>query len=84
MAHHKSAKKRIVLSAKQNQRNRKNRSKLNTSIKEVVQSDSKEAAEESFKRASSLLDKMTSKGIIHKKNAARKKSHLAKHVNSIN
>ncbi len=84
MAHHKSAKKRIVLSAKQNLRNRKNRSKMNTAIKEVGQSDSKEAAVENLKKASSLLDKMTGKGLLHKKNAARKKSQLAKHVNSLN
>ena len=83
MANHKSTKKRIVLSAKQNLRNRKNRSKLSTSIKEVIQSDSKETAGESLKRATALLDKMAGKGLLHKKNASRKKSRLAKHVNSI-
>ncbi|WP_424245753.1 small subunit ribosomal protein S20 [Elusimicrobium posterum] len=39
-------------------------------------------AEELLKKASAAADKAAKKGVIHKKTAARKKSRLAKIVNS--
>ena len=44
--------------------------------------DKKEAQSE-LKKAISTIDKIASKGIIHKKNASNKKSRLAKHVNQL-
>lgn len=83
MAQHKSTKKRIVLSAKQNERNRAKKSALKSSIKKVFATTDKESAVAEFKKTSSLLDKMTVKKILPKNRAARKKSQLASFVNSI-
>jgi len=83
MAQHKSTKKRIVLSKKQNLRNNKYRSAYKTAIKRVLQSESKDTAQGEFKKAESVIDKISGKGIIPQNRAARKKSQLAGHVNSL-
>ena len=82
MAHHKSTKKRIVLSEKQNLRNRSHKSAYKTAVKRVLQSDSKDSAFEEYRKAVSVIDKLTSKGIIHRNRAARKKSQLAQYINN--
>ncbi|MEJ2635185.1 MAG: 30S ribosomal protein S20 [Calditrichia bacterium] len=83
MAHHKSAIKRIEIAERNRERNRFYRSTMRTSIKEVLNSETKENAFENFKKASSLLDKLVTKGIIHRNLAANKKSRLMRHVNSL-
>lgn len=82
MAHHKSCKKRIKTSAKANEVNRAYRSRIKTVIKRVQESENKETAAERFKSATSLLDKMVSKNIIHRNNAANQKSRLSTWINS--
>ena len=44
--------------------------------------DKEEAAKE-YDRLSSMLDKLAKSGVIHKNNAANKKSGLSKHINLI-
>ena len=83
MAHHKSTKKRIGLTKKQNQRNQSYKSSFKTAVKKVLQSKSKDSAAEEYKKAESLIDTLTAKGILHRNRAARKKSQLAQHVNSL-
>lgn len=83
MANHKSTKKRIVLSKKQNLRNSKYRSAYKTAIKRVLQSESKDTALSEFREAVSVIDKLAGKGIIHQNRAARKKSQLAGYVNGL-
>lgn len=83
MPQHKQAKKRVRQNEKRRQHNRKQRSKMNTLITNVFESDDKEEAQELHKKAISYLDKMTAKGQIHRNNAARKKSKLSKHVNNL-
>jgi len=61
-------------------RNRHYKSLMKTSIKKVKQADSKDAAMELISKAVSVIDKVAGKGIIHKKNAANKKSKLYKFV----
>jgi len=82
MAHHKSTKKRIITSKKQNLRNRSYKSAYKTAVKRVLQSDSKETALNEYRKAESVIDKLTSKGIIHHNRAARKKSQLARYINN--
>ena len=57
----------------------------NASRKVVALSDNgaKEDAQATFVNATGLLDKAARKGVIHKNAAARKKSRLAKRVNSM-
>ncbi len=83
MAHHKSAKKRIVLSKIQNQRNQAIKSTYKTAVKRVLDSDSKETATEALRNAESVIDKAKNRNIVHKNRAARKKAQLAEFVNNI-
>jgi len=83
MAHHKSAKKRIRQNEKRRLRNQSTRSKINTLSKKVLRSKTKEEALNFLREAVAFIDKSTSKGIIHKNTAARRKSRLTKYVNSL-
>jgi small subunit ribosomal protein S20 len=86
MANHKSAEKRVRQNAKRNEINRSNRSKLRTSIKKLrtaVAGQDKAASTELLFPTVSLIDKAVNKGILHKNAAARHKSRLTKHVNSM-
>lgn len=83
MAHHKSAKKRIVLSKKQNIYNKSYKSLMKTTIKKVRSITDKEQVQKELQKAYSILDKLVTKGVIHKNKAANKKSKLAKYANSL-
>ncbi len=83
MAHHKSAKRRIVKSAKKNLINKSSISKLKTLVKNVYEAKDSDTAKGAYKNAISYIDKMTAKGRIHRNNAARKKSQMTVHVNKI-
>ena len=83
MPHHLSAKKRLRTNAKAAARNRHYRSMMKTAIRNVRNTTKKDEANKAFQQATSLLDKLVSKGIIHKNKAANKKSRLAKYVNSL-
>ena len=83
MPHHLSAKRRLRTNAKAAARNRHYRSMMKTAIKNVRNTTKQDEANKAFQQATSLLDKLVSKGIIHKNKAANKKSRLAKYVNSL-
>ena len=83
MAHHKSAKKRIRSSERKKAINKMTDSKIKTVIKKTLATDKKEELEVLYKEAIAILDKGTSKGRLHKNNAARKKSKLTKHLNKV-
>tara|TARA_Y100000996_G_C22420861_1_gene601373 strand:+ start:418 stop:669 length:252 start_codon:yes stop_codon:yes gene_type:complete len=75
--------KRVRQSIKSNLTNRAYKSQVNTLIKKVLAETKKKDAETSLKEAVKLIDKVASKGIIHKNKAANKKSSLYKHINSL-
>ncbi|WP_162955099.1 30S ribosomal protein S20, partial [Pseudomonas aeruginosa] len=57
-----------------------------TSLRKVdsaVEAQNKEEAVSALRTASRKLDKAVSKGVLHKKNAANKKSGLAARVNKL-
>ena len=86
MATHKSAIKRHKQSLRNQARNRAVKTRLKNVIKDVrlaVQQQDKDAAAQALRTATSLLDKASTKGVIHWKNAARKISRLARSVGSI-
>lgn len=86
MANIKSAKKRIRVTLKQTMRNKAIRSKTKTAMRrvmEAVNASDAGVAKAALVHASKTIDKAASKGVYHKKNAARKKSKLAKIVNKI-
>lgn len=86
MANIKSQKKRIKTAEKARLRNRSVRSALKTYIKHVrtaVDEGNAEEAQKLCNKACRELDKAASKGIIHKNQAADRKSGIQKLVNSI-
>ena len=68
---------------KRRARNVSNLSRLRTQIKNVLQSDDKNKAQEENAKADSYIDKAAGKGLIHKNTAARRKSQITKHLNSL-
>ena len=87
MANIKSQKKRILTAEKARQRNKAVRSELKTAIKAVrtaVEAGQLEDAQVAANKASRLLDKAASKGIVHKNQAAQRKSGVQKLVNTLN
>lgn len=86
MANIKSQKKRILTNEKARQRNNSVKSELRTAINKVnaaVAAGDKEAATPALQAASRKLDKAVSKGVIHKNNAANRKSAISKKVNAL-
>ncbi|WP_077214036.1 30S ribosomal protein S20 [Bacillus dakarensis] len=83
----KSAIKRVKTSNERNAHNATVKSTMRTAVKKVeaaVVNNDEAAAKESYLVAASKLDKAAAKGLIHKNAAARKKSRLAKKLNSLN
>lgn len=83
MANHKSAEKRIRANEAKRVRNRYQAKTTRTFVKKLKTTTNKSEAETLLKEASSMLDKLAKKNIIHWKKAANQKSKLAKKVNSI-
>ena len=86
MANIKSQIKRIKTNAKATERNRAYKSELRTVIRktrDAVVAGDKTAAESALKVATRKLDKAVSKGVIHKNQAANRKSKLAAQVAKI-
>ncbi len=84
MANIKSQKKRILQNAAAQERNKAVRSSLKTAIRrfrDAVASDDNDRAATALRDASRLLDKAVSKGVIHKNQAANRKSALASALN---
>jgi small subunit ribosomal protein S20 len=84
VANTKSAQKRVRSTARKRTANRIVRSETRTSVKKArlaVESGDATAAT-SVSQAVALLDKLASKGIIHRRNAARHKSRLMRALHS--
>ena len=79
MANTKSAEKRIRANERKHVRNQMYRSRVKTLIKKAEEAIfAGQPSEDAIREAMSTLDKAAVKGIIHKNNAARRKSRLAK------
>lgn len=83
MANHKSALKRIRSNEAKRLRNRYQAKTTRTFIKRLKNTEDKAQAQELLKEVTSMLDKLAKKNIIHKNNAANKKSKLTKLVNAL-
>lgn len=87
MANHKSAIKRIRVTERRRVENRTYLVRTRTEIKKaqnLIEAGSKEEAVKQAHEAIRLLDKAANKGMIHKNNAARRKSRLMKRLNELN
>jgi small subunit ribosomal protein S20 len=83
MPQHKSAEKRMRTSEKRRVYNRASKSRMKTALKDLHATKDKAVAEQKYRSVTRLLDRLSTKGIIHPNNAARKKSSLAKLVQSL-
>ena len=86
MAHSNSAKKRIRQNEKRRLINRWRKSAVKDSVRafdEAVADGKTDEAATQLKNVYKRLDKISAKGTIHKKTAARKKSRLAKRLEKI-
>lgn len=86
MANIKSQMKRIRTNEKRRLRNQSVKSELKTLVRktrEAVEAGDKEAAEAALQAASRKLDKAVSKGVIHKNQAANRKSAISKKLNEL-
>ncbi|GAB3673626.1 30S ribosomal protein S20 [Angustibacter aerolatus] len=86
MANIKSQIKRITTNAKRTERNKAVKSELRTyvrSVKTAIEAGDAAQAGTALAAASRKLDKAVSKGVIHKNQAANRKSSLAKQVSSL-
>ena len=86
MANHFSALKRARQTEKRTAINRANKSRLRLALRhfrEAVAAGNKDAAEQQYRQAVSVLDKATQKGIIHGNTASRYKSRLHARLNAV-
>lgn len=86
MANIKSSAKRDLKSKQQRADNRADMTELKTKIKKfdaAVAEGNKEAAADAYKTAVKAVDKAAGTNLIHKNNAAHKKSAMAKKLNAV-
>ena len=86
MANIKSQIKRILTNEKAHERNKAVKSEVKTAVRATrtaIAAGDKVAAEAALKNATKKLDKAVSKGVLHKNNAANRKSAIAKSVASL-
>ena len=86
MANTASAKKRIRQNVKRRTRNQVSRTRARTYIKRArvaLEQDSAEVASEAVHFAISEIDRAASKGVIHKRNASRRKSRLMQQLHKM-
>jgi small subunit ribosomal protein S20 len=86
MANHLSALKRARQTTKRTAVNRANTSILRTQLRdlrETIEKGDKAAAEQSYRKTVSALDKAIQKGTLHENTASRYKSRLGVRVNAM-
>ena len=86
MANIKSQKKRIITNEKRRMRNRMVKSELKTAVRRVKDAVAEGNGKDAYAfacEACRLMDKAASKGVIHKNQAANRKSGLALKINAM-
>ncbi|WP_103035871.1 30S ribosomal protein S20 [Castellaniella caeni] len=86
MANSAQARKRARQAVAQNKHNTSMRSMLRTAIKRVrqaIEAGDQAAANDVFRKASSVIDRVADKQIIHKNKAARHKSRLSAAIKAL-
>ena len=86
MANIKSQQKRILTNERRRLRNKSVKSSLHTAVRgfrDAIEAGDKDKAAELLATTSRKLDKAVSKGVIHRNQAANRKSGLAAALNSL-
>ena len=82
----KSSKKDVIRSKIAHEKNKADKSELKTILKKfelALESGDKTAAEAAYKAAIKAVDQAVIKGLLHKNNAARKKSSMTLKLNKL-
>ena len=82
----KSAKKRVKVTEVKTLQNKMFKSAMKTSVKKykaAVDAGNKYLAEKTYADAVAMVDRAVTKGILHKNNAARKKSQFTRLLNGL-
>jgi len=82
----KSSKKDVLRTAIRNEKNKAAKSVLKTTLKKfdaALEEGNREQADSAYKAAVKTVDESVKKGILHKNNAAHKKSSLTKKLNTL-
>ena len=82
----KSAEKRVLIARERNARNKVEKTKLKNAMKKfdaAVAEGNRETAEGAYKVAVKTVDRAAGKGLLHKNNAAHKKSAMAAKLNEM-
>jgi small subunit ribosomal protein S20 len=83
MPHHKSAAKRMITNDKSRRRNIAARTRLRTAVKAVLSASTRNDGQAAYQKATAVLDRTASKGIIKKETASRRKARLARLVQKL-
>ncbi|HEX9639026.1 MAG TPA: 30S ribosomal protein S20 [Acidobacteriota bacterium] len=86
MANHPSALKRARQNEARRERNRQRRTRLRNQIKslrDALSKKNRDQAQELLRPTLSLIDRMSSSGLIHTNTAARTKSRLSRQVQAL-
>ena len=86
MANIKSSKKDVISSKIAYEKNKANKSVLKTTLKKydaALESGDKAAAQAAYTQAVKAVDKAVNNGLLHKNNAARKKSSMTLKMNKL-
>ena len=86
MANHPSALKRARQNEKRRLRNKAVRTRMRNAIKAVrqaMETKDSQAAQEALGQAMPVIDQAAAKGVIHRNNASRRISRLARQVHSL-
>lgn len=86
MANTESAKKRVRQAHRRWLRNRRYKSAARTFLKrarQAIESGDEAKTQEAIRQAYSALDRASSKGVIHRNNAARRKSRLIAYLHRV-
>lgn len=83
MPQHKSAIKRVRQNARRQARNKADLSKMRSLVRKVRSTKEKDKAATALKAAVQFMDRLATKGVIHRNKAANTKSKLAKFVSGL-
>lgn len=83
MPQHASAVKRVRQSAARRLRNREHRSRMRTMVKKLLQTEDASAAKTLYPETQAYLDRLVTKGIIHRNKSAHYKSQISVHLNKV-
>ena len=75
--------KRVRQSRKANSKNRHYKSMMRTAIKDVLDITDQSKVDDKLNNAISVIDRVQSKGVIHRNTASRQKSRITLYINSL-